>query len=63
MPQIFRLEPRVAGLDLPENETPETLKHELTAEEKADKMRELTLMYSSKKTIRQVYPFSCIEGM
>ncbi|XP_027168495.1 DNA-directed RNA polymerase I subunit rpa49 [Coffea eugenioides] len=51
--KIFRLEPRVAGLDLPENETPETLKHELTAEEKADKMRELTLMYSSKKTIRQ----------
>ncbi|KAL3528602.1 hypothetical protein ACH5RR_007924 [Cinchona calisaya] len=51
--KIFRLEPRVGGSALPENETPETLKHELTAEEKAGKMRELTLMYSSKKTIRQ----------
>ncbi|KAL3511651.1 hypothetical protein ACH5RR_024368 [Cinchona calisaya] len=51
--KIFRLEPRVGGLDLPENETLETVKHELTAKEKADKLKELTLMYSSKKTIRQ----------
>ncbi|XP_016464019.1 uncharacterized protein LOC107787017 [Nicotiana tabacum] len=51
--KIIRLEPRVRGSDVPENEDPDTVKQELTAEERNDKMRELTQMYSSKKSIRQ----------
>ncbi|XAR49912.1 hypothetical protein NMG60_11004095 [Bertholletia excelsa] len=48
--KIFRLEPRVGGSDLSEKEHS---KEEFTAETKADKMRGLTIMYSTKKSISQ----------
>lgn len=51
--KIIRLEPRVRGSELPETEDPDTVKQELTAEERNDKLRDLTQMYSSKKSIRQ----------
>lgn len=51
--KIIRLEPRVRGSEVPETEDPNTAKQELTAEERSDKLRELTQMYSSKKSIRQ----------
>ncbi|XP_057514521.1 DNA-directed RNA polymerase I subunit rpa49 [Actinidia eriantha] len=55
--KIFRLEPRVGGPDLsnkePSKEEP-TVEEEPAAEKrKADKIRDLTLMYSTKKTINQ----------
>lgn len=51
--KIIRLEPRVRGSELPETEDPDMVKQELTAEERNDKLRDLTQMYSSKKSIRQ----------
>uniref|UniRef100_A0A5B6YW05 Putative DNA-directed RNA polymerase I subunit rpa49 n=1 Tax=Davidia involucrata TaxID=16924 RepID=A0A5B6YW05_DAVIN len=51
--KIFRLEPRVGGSDLSENEPSNTLKEELSTENKADKVRDLTLMYSTKKSINK----------
>ncbi|XP_060216018.1 uncharacterized protein LOC132643574 [Lycium barbarum] len=52
--KIIRLEPRVRGSEVPETEDPDTVKQDqLTAEERNDKMRDLTQMYSSKKSIRQ----------
>lgn len=51
--KIFRLEPRVRGLSLHENEEPHTETQELTAEEKTQKTRELDLKYSTKKSIQQ----------
>lgn len=52
--QIFRLEPRVAGLEQPENEMPDAAD---TTEEKAEKFRNVTRMYSTKKNIRKVRLF------
>lgn len=52
--QIFRLEPRVAGLEQPENEMPDAAD---TTEEKAEKFRNVTRMYSTKKNIRKVCLF------
>ncbi|WMV34079.1 hypothetical protein MTR67_027464 [Solanum verrucosum] len=51
--KIIRLEPRVRGLEVQETEDPDTAKQEITAEERNDKMRELTQKYTSKKSIRQ----------
>ncbi|KAJ8534706.1 hypothetical protein K7X08_016434 [Anisodus acutangulus] len=51
--KIIRLEPRVRESEVPETEDPETVKQELTAEERYDKMKILTQMYSSKKSILQ----------
>lgn len=48
--KLFRLEPKVNEPDLSEKEPS---KEELTAESKADKIRDLTLMYSTKKSIKQ----------
>ncbi|KAL6996295.1 hypothetical protein U1Q18_006428 [Sarracenia purpurea var. burkii] len=48
--KIFRLEPRIGGPDLSKKEPSN---EELTAEKKADKIRDLTLMYSTKKLITQ----------
>lgn len=53
--QIFRLEPKVRGLSLHENEEPQTETQELTVEEKTQKTRELDLKYSTKKSIQLVY--------
>ncbi|KAM7483874.1 hypothetical protein LguiB_008457 [Lonicera macranthoides] len=52
--KIFRLEPRVAEAGLTDNEVLEISKGELTQQEKAEKIKDLTLMYSTKKTIRKV---------
>ncbi|PSS18082.1 DNA-directed RNA polymerase I subunit rpa49 like [Actinidia chinensis var. chinensis] len=55
--KIFRLEPRVGGSDLSNKETSKEepiAEEEPTAEKrKADKIRDLTFMYSTKKTINQ----------
>ncbi|KAM3308936.1 DNA-directed RNA polymerase I subunit rpa49 [Capsicum chacoense] len=51
--KILRLEPRVRGSDGPETEDADTGKQELTAVERDEKLRGLTHMYSSKKSIRQ----------
>ncbi|PIN14644.1 RNA polymerase I 49 kDa subunit [Handroanthus impetiginosus] len=50
--RIFRLEPKFVGLEQPENERPDEPKEEVTVE-RADKFRNLTLMYSTKKNIRR----------
>nr|GMC78100.1 DNA-directed RNA polymerase I subunit rpa49 [Ipomoea batatas] len=49
--KVIRLDPKVAGVDIPEDENME--KKQLTAEEKAQKTRALTEMYSNKKSIRK----------
>lgn len=54
--QIFRLEPRVAGLEQPENETPDADKEE-TAQERAERFRNVTQKYSTIKNIRKVCCF------
>ncbi|KAA8541672.1 hypothetical protein F0562_022824 [Nyssa sinensis] len=51
--KIFRLEPRVGGSDLSDNEPSNLLKEELSTEKKADKVRDLTLKYSTKKLINK----------
>ncbi|KAK6128043.1 hypothetical protein DH2020_038207 [Rehmannia glutinosa] len=51
--RIFRLEPKVEAMGQPENELPGEDKEEITKEEKADKFRNLTLMYSTKRDIRR----------
>ncbi|KAI3463243.1 hypothetical protein Pfo_019906 [Paulownia fortunei] len=51
--RIFRLEPKVGALGQPENELLDEDKEKFTMEEKADKFRNLTLMYSTKKDIRR----------
>ncbi|KAK6153576.1 hypothetical protein DH2020_013215 [Rehmannia glutinosa] len=51
--RIFRLEPKVEAMGQPENELLDEDKEEITKEEKADKFRNLTLMYSTKRDIRR----------
>ncbi|KAL2534043.1 DNA-directed RNA polymerase [Abeliophyllum distichum] len=51
--KIFRLETKIGAPDQPENELMDEAKDEDAVEEKADKLRNLTLMYSTKKNIRQ----------
>ncbi|KAL0341864.1 UNVERIFIED_CONTAM: hypothetical protein Scaly_1849000 [Sesamum calycinum] len=51
--RIFRLDPKFGGPELPENEELDEAKGEITMEEKADKFRNLTVMYSTKKDIRR----------
>ncbi|XP_010062676.2 DNA-directed RNA polymerase I subunit rpa49 [Eucalyptus grandis] len=50
--KIFRLEPRVAS-DLPEEEPPELGRGEISAKEKADKVRELNLLFGTKRSVTQ----------
>ncbi|KAJ4981870.1 hypothetical protein NE237_032707 [Protea cynaroides] len=48
--KIFRLEPRIVGLEMCDEEPLEGLKEEtVTSEKKADKIRDLTNLYGSKK--------------
>lgn len=51
--KIFRLEPRVGGSDASVDEPSSLLKGEQTAEEKAGRMRDLTNLYGTKKSITQ----------
>lgn len=51
--KIFRLEPRVIGPEQPEIETPDAAKEMDTTEERAEKFRNVSLMYSTKKNIRK----------
>lgn len=50
---MFRLEPRV-GSDFAEEEHPELVRGELSAIEKADKVRELNLLFGTKRSVTQV---------
>ncbi|XP_022964095.1 DNA-directed RNA polymerase I subunit rpa49-like [Cucurbita moschata] len=50
---IFRLDPKVRGSDVPENESPSVANDELSVQEKADRMRELSNLYGTKKSIKQ----------
>ncbi|XP_023547949.1 DNA-directed RNA polymerase I subunit rpa49-like [Cucurbita pepo subsp. pepo] len=50
---IFRLDPRIRGSDVSEMESPSVENEELSVQEKAEKMRELTNLYGTKKSINQ----------
>ena len=53
--QIFRLEPKVQGLEDAADKEPESLaKGELSAQRKAERMRELTNLYGTKRSINDV---------
>ncbi|OVA12021.1 RNA polymerase I associated factor [Macleaya cordata] len=54
--QIFRLEPRIRGLDVCKSEPFKESKEEevLTVKEKADKIKDLTNLYGTKKAIAKV---------
>lgn len=51
--QIFRLEPRV-GSDFADEEHSELVRGELSANEKADKVREPNLLFGTKRSVTQV---------
>ncbi|PIN22299.1 RNA polymerase I 49 kDa subunit [Handroanthus impetiginosus] len=51
--RIFRLEPKIGRSELRENEQLDEAKEEVSREEKAEKFRNLTVMYSTKKDIRR----------
>jgi DNA-directed RNA polymerase I subunit RPA49 len=51
--QVFRLEPKVRGLDVADEE-PESSVKEKTAQQKADKMKDLTVLFGTKKSIKEV---------
>lgn len=51
--KIIRLEPRVGGLDYDKEPSSVSVKTELSAEQRADRMRELTNLYGTKKSISQ----------
>jgi len=48
------LDPRIRGSDVSEMESPSVENEELSVQEKAEKMRELTNLYGTKKSINQV---------
>ncbi|KAI6690190.1 hypothetical protein NL676_027018 [Syzygium grande] len=50
--KIFRLEPRV-GSDIADEEHSELVRGELSAKEKADKVRELNLLFGTKRSVTQ----------
>ncbi|XP_030525170.1 DNA-directed RNA polymerase I subunit rpa49-like isoform X2 [Rhodamnia argentea] len=50
--KMFRLEPRV-GSDFADEEHPELVRGELSAKEKADKVRELNLLFGTKRSVTQ----------
>lgn len=52
--QIFRLEPKVRGLESADKEPESSVKEEVSARQKADRMNELTSLYGTKKSIKEV---------
>jgi DNA-directed RNA polymerase I subunit RPA49 len=52
--QVFRLEPKVRGLDVADEEPESSVKEEISAQQKADKMKELTILFGTKKSIKEV---------
>jgi hypothetical protein len=52
--QVFGLEPKVRGLDVTDEELEISVKEELSAQQKANKMKELTSLYGTKKLIKEV---------
>ena len=52
--QVFGLEPKVRGLDVADEELESSVKEELSAQQKANKMKELTSLYGTKKSIKEV---------
>ncbi|KAG2708147.1 hypothetical protein I3760_05G178200 [Carya illinoinensis] len=51
--KIFRLEPKVRGLDVADEEPESRVKEELSAQQRVYKMRELTNLYGTKKSIKE----------
>ncbi|KAL3623530.1 hypothetical protein CASFOL_032346 [Castilleja foliolosa] len=51
--RIFRLDPKVRGLEQPDNEPVGGNKEEITKEEKDDKFKKLTAMYSTKQNVKR----------
>ncbi|GFP85712.1 DNA-directed RNA polymerase i subunit rpa49 [Phtheirospermum japonicum] len=51
--RIFRLDPKVGGMEQPENEPVDGDKEEITKEEKDDKFKNLTALYSTKQNVRR----------
>lgn len=55
--QIFRLEPKVGGLDFSDKEPENSAMEELSAQQRTGKMRdELTNLYGTKRSINEVIP-------
>ncbi|GLT60803.1 hypothetical protein SLA2020_335520 [Shorea laevis] len=51
--RVFRLEPKVRGLDVADEEPESSVKEEISAQQKADKMKELTILFGTKKSIKE----------
>ena len=51
--QVFRLEPKVRGLNVADEEPGSSVKEEI-AQQKADKRKELTILFGTKKSIKEV---------
>lgn len=51
--KIFRLEPKVRGLESADKEPESSVKEEVSARQKADRMNELTSLYGTKKSIKE----------
>uniref|UniRef100_A0A7N2LDQ1 Uncharacterized protein n=1 Tax=Quercus lobata TaxID=97700 RepID=A0A7N2LDQ1_QUELO len=47
--KVFRLEPKVRGLEAADKKTESPVKEELSAVKKADRLRELTNLYGKRK--------------
>ena len=54
--KVFRLEPKVRGLEAADKKTESPVKEELSAVKKADRFRELTNLYGTKKARNEVRP-------
>ena len=54
--KVFRLEPKVRGLEAADKKTESPVKEELSAVKKADRFRELTNLYGTKKARNEVSP-------
>lgn len=54
--KVFRLEPKVRGLEAADKKTESPVKEELSAVKKADRFRELTNLYGTKKARNEVIP-------
>lgn len=51
--RVFRLEPKVRGSDVVEEEPESSVKEETSVQEKVDRMRELTVLYGTKRSINE----------
>ncbi|KAA0059416.1 DNA-directed RNA polymerase I subunit rpa49 [Cucumis melo var. makuwa] len=58
---ILRLDPKVRGSDVSENESPSVANEELSLQEKANRMRELTALYGTKKSKKQAQKLHALK--